>query len=89
MKDGVFQRNVFPLAIGKNLLKFAFKAFPFLLAPKVIHHQKAAVEQIRSKGFAFFFFEVNTAGLNEIDKWIVEKPWISQFNDHAVRIGMH
>ena len=53
MKDLVRERDFFGRPIGKNLADFVAKVFVFVVAPKIVDEQKAAILQIAAKGGNF------------------------------------
>ena len=88
MEDRMLQRQIHKLAIWKHLFHLTPETVPFVLAPEVIDHHKAAVQKVGAQRLAFIFFKIDIARFNHVDERIVEQSWIRQFQDHTVGIGM-
>src|SRR6266511_4122151 len=54
VENGMFERKLLRFSIGKHPLDhLAIKMIPVGLAPKVVHHQKTAVEQVSAERIDF------------------------------------
>src|SRR5258708_6998489 len=88
MEYRVLQRQLDRIAVGKDAFDLAVEVVPLVLAPEVVDHQEAAVQEVATQGGDFVVGECQLARLDQIKKRIVEQLGRSQIEDFALRIDL-
>ena len=88
MIDRMLERQFDPLAVRENFSDFLGHALPFTFAPKIVHHQEAAVQQIFSQRGHLVVVERERARLDHVDEWVIGQIRVGQPKVAAVRINL-
>ena len=78
VEDLVVERQLHRLAVGEDALDLLVEVLPLVVAPEVVDHQEAAVEQVAAQGDDLLLREVQAARLDHVDEGIVEQPLVGQ-----------
>jgi hypothetical protein len=77
------------LAVGEHAAHFVRQVVPLVLAPEVVHHQEAAVEEIPPQAANFVVGEQHPPRLDEVDEGVVEQLRVGQLQHLVVGIDPH
>ena len=86
VKKRVLAREVGEGAVGKDALHLLGEVVPFVLAPEVVEHEEAAVEQVAAEDGDFLIGEGKIAGLDDVDERVAEEHRVGDLEN--LRIGI-
>ena len=88
VKERMIERQFDRLAVGEDFFDLVVEVGPFGLAPEVVNHQEAAVEQIPPESLDLVVHEFEVARFDQVDERISEQFGIGQFENAPVRIDL-